>query len=90
MFLLGSFFLNACTTQKDNQYSIEEANIKLLSMVILKNSECNTNKQMELIYFPIDKKQIDLCFYEVYFLDCNKWNNNLLPESCKFLNIQLK
>jgi hypothetical protein len=79
-----------CTTQKDNQYSIVESNIKLLSMVILKNTECNNNKQMNPIYFSLEKSQVDLCFYDLYFLSCQKWNNNILPDSCLYLNFQLK
>jgi len=79
-----------CSQQKENQYSVEEGNIKLLTITIIKNTECNTNKQMELIYFSVQKNPIDTCFYEIYFLKCDDWKNNLLPKSCLNLNLQLK
>ncbi len=88
--VLGIFIgLYNCINQKENQYSIEEVNIKLLSILIVKNMECNTQKQISLIYFPIEKNQIDLCVYELFFETCNQWNYNILPESCKNLNINL-
>jgi len=79
-----------CSQQRDNEYTIEQGNIKLLTITIIKNTECNTNKQMELIYFSVQKSQLDSCFYEIYFLDCQDWNNNLLPKSCENLSFQLK
>lgn len=78
-----------CIKQKENQYSIEQANIKLLSITIIKNLECNTQKQISLVYFPIEKNQIDVCIYELFFEDCNMWNYNILPDSCKSLTISL-
>ncbi len=86
--LLLVFFIN-CSTQKENQYSIEDVNIKLISIVIIKNAECNTEKQISLIYFPLQKNQIDLCIYDLFFMSCNDWNYNTLPNSCKNLNINL-
>lgn len=88
--VLGIFLgLYYCTNQKENQYSIEDVNIKLLSIAIMKNTECNAQKQISLIYFPIEKNQIDVCIYELFFMSCNDWNYNILPDACKNLNINL-
>ncbi len=87
VFLFIAFY---CSNNKNNQYSIEKSNIQLLSITILKNTECGTNKQSSLIFFSIEKNQLDMCIYEIFFLSCQKWNNDILPDSCKNLNFQIK
>lgn len=90
LFFTVSFSIIHCTTKKDSFYNISEANIKFFYILILKNSECNVNKQSNFIFFPVDKNQTDLCISEIYFLNCEKWNQNILPDSCNFIGIQIK
>lgn len=59
-------------------------------MVVLKNTECSTQKEMEWIFFPLNKKEVDMCFYELYFLSCEKWINNLFPDSCQLFSLNLR
>lgn len=79
-----------CTTKEKNHYDIAEANIKFLNILQVKNHECNTNKQSDFLFFPLDKEQVDLCIKEIYFSSCDKWNQNNLPETCKFIGIYIK
>lgn len=85
-----SFLILYCTTKKDSFYDISQTNIKLSYILIFKNLECNANKQSNFIFFPADKNQVDLCISEIYFLNCEKWNVNILPDSCNFIGIQIK
>ncbi len=82
--------LSYCTTKKESIYSIQEANIKFSLVLVLKNLECNSTKQSNFFFFPVDKNQADLCIKDIYLSDCEKWNQNILPESCSFIGIQIK
>ncbi len=79
-----------CTRKEDNQYSTLDSNMKLLTITIIKNQNCNTNKNISLLFFKIDKNSIDKCFFDIYFLECEKWLQNQISESCNNLGISIK
>lgn len=83
-------FVTFCTTEKDNFYNIVEANYKFSLVLFLKNSQCNSTKQSNFIFLPVDKNQTDLCIKEILASSCEQWNQNHLPESCSFIGIQIK
>lgn len=84
------FLLPGCIQEKETKYDVVEGNAKLYTMTIIKNTECQTEKQMEFLFYRLEKKEVDKCFYELYFLDCEKWKGNILPESCTLFSIQIK
>jgi len=82
----------SCQNNDSNKYDAAEANLKIMGIFALRDSECSTNHTLDgFILTKADRTTVDLCVSEVYMLSCDEWQNpDPAPASCRAIGVSFK
>jgi len=89
--MVSILFFSNCGSYEHQFTDPDEANMRILQIMLFNDSRCSTSHQLsEAAFAPVRNQDLDLCLTEMASLSCSVWSkSDPFPQSCKAMILHL-